>query len=82
MNDDSTIQPLIDETVRRDFEDAWRQGQPRPIERLLTQAKQKAEHLDTLEELVHIELEFAWKERSPIQYGESAGELWRPHVED
>ena len=82
MNDDSTILPHIDETVRRDFEDAWRLGQPKPIERVLEKSAPKNERLDTLEELVHIELEFAWKEHAPVRYAELAGELWRPHVED
>ncbi|MCI0359532.1 MAG: serine/threonine-protein kinase [Planctomycetaceae bacterium] len=50
----------IDEDLRRRFERAWLQGQPLPIEDCLP-PREAATWLPTLEELVHIELEFAWK---------------------
>ena len=49
----------IDETRRKAFESAWREGRPEPIERFLP-PEDDARHLATLEELVHIELEFTW----------------------
>jgi serine/threonine protein kinase/tetratricopeptide (TPR) repeat protein len=51
---------LIDEDARRRFEAAWRAGRPEPIEALLP-PPESPKHLPTLEELVLIELEFAWK---------------------
>src|SRR5436190_23995524 len=50
----------IDETARREFESAWRLGRPEPIERYLPPPDHPS-FLPTLEELVHIDLEFAWK---------------------
>lgn len=50
----------IDEEARRRFEVAWRCGQPEPIERYLP-ASDHPHYASTAEELIHIELEFAWK---------------------
>jgi tetratricopeptide (TPR) repeat protein len=50
----------IDEDARRRFEAAWRQGQPQPLERFLPPADDPR-YRATLEELVQIEMEFAWK---------------------
>ena len=50
----------IDESLRRRFEAAWRAGEPLPIEDCLP-PRDSAAYLPTLEELVCIELEFAWK---------------------
>jgi hypothetical protein len=50
----------IDEEARRRFEAAWRAGQPRPIDDYLPPPAHPS-YLSTLEELVLIELEFAWK---------------------
>jgi tetratricopeptide (TPR) repeat protein/predicted Ser/Thr protein kinase len=50
----------IDEDLRRRFEQAWLAGQPLRIEDCLPPRTSPA-WLATLEELVHIELEFAWK---------------------
>lgn len=50
----------IDETRRKAFESAWLEGRPQPIERFLP-PEDDGRHLATLEELVHIELEFTWK---------------------
>src|SRR5687768_15123320 len=50
----------IDEEARRQFESAWKQGRPRPIEEFLPPAGQGT-YLPTLEELIAIELEMAWK---------------------
>jgi serine/threonine-protein kinase len=50
----------IDETVRRRFEEAWGRGQPEPIEACLPEADESL-RTATLEELVCIELEFAWR---------------------
>jgi tRNA A-37 threonylcarbamoyl transferase component Bud32 len=48
----------IDETVRRRFEEAWLGGNPQPIEGCLP-ARNDPFYLATLEELIHIEMEFA-----------------------
>ncbi|MCH5377042.1 MAG: protein kinase, partial [Planctomycetes bacterium] len=45
---------------RRRFEAAWAETSPGPIEAFLP-AEDDARFLPTLEELVHIEMEFAWK---------------------
>ncbi len=50
----------IDEEIRRRFEEAWIRGEPRPIEDFIPEPDRE-EFPATLEELVHIELEFAWK---------------------
>ena len=50
----------IDEGARRRFERGWRDGLPEPLEAVLP-SQQSPNYLATLEELVHIELEFAWK---------------------
>jgi hypothetical protein len=57
----------VDEDARRRFEAAWREGRPGPIEHFLP-PESHAHYLGTLEELVHIDLELAWK-----AWGESAG---------
>jgi hypothetical protein len=51
---------LIDEGSRLRFEAAWRQNQPQPIEAFLPPPEQP-NYLPTLEELVLVEMEFAWK---------------------
>ena len=53
------MQP-VEEALRRRFEAAWLAGRPVPIEHCLPAAESPA-YDATLEELVHIELEFAWK---------------------
>jgi WD40 repeat protein/tRNA A-37 threonylcarbamoyl transferase component Bud32 len=50
----------IDEAARQRFEAAWRDGRAEPLERYLPPAEDPR-YLATLEELVHIELEFAWR---------------------
>jgi eukaryotic-like serine/threonine-protein kinase len=60
-------QVTLDEDARRRFESAWRRGAPEPIERCLPSADHPL-FLATLEELVHIELEFLWK---PSKHGSS-----------
>jgi hypothetical protein len=50
----------IDEGRRRAFESSWIEGRPEAIERHLP-APDRSDYLPTLEELVCIELEFAWK---------------------
>ncbi|MDP6635330.1 MAG: protein kinase [Phycisphaerae bacterium] len=50
----------IDETARRKFEAAWTAGAPEPIEDFLGDRDSPA-YLATLEELICIELEFAWR---------------------
>src|SRR5207244_3088708 len=60
MTTDSTYLGPIDEAALRRFEQAWRKGRPEPIDHFLP-AEDHPSYLATLEELVHIELEFAWK---------------------
>jgi eukaryotic-like serine/threonine-protein kinase len=50
----------IDESARRRFEAAWADGAPVPIEEFLP-ASDGPKYLATLEELICIELEFAWR---------------------
>src|SRR5712691_11075918 len=50
----------LDETQRKRFELARREGRMEPIEHFLP-GEEQPDYLATLEELVHIELEFAWK---------------------
>lgn len=50
----------VDEAARRRFEAAWHAGQPVAIETCLPEPGHPA-YLGTLEELVHIDLELAWK---------------------
>lgn len=63
--DDETGYQDIDETIRQQFEAGWLAGEPQPIEAVLSDSK-AANYLATLEELVHIELEFRWKNRDPL----------------
>ena len=60
MSSDPTSSPTVDEAARRRFEAAWRQARPGPIEQFLP-AENDPHFLPTLEELVLIELELAWK---------------------
>ncbi|HAA48794.1 MAG TPA: hypothetical protein DCE43_03695 [Planctomycetaceae bacterium] len=55
---------LVDETLRRRFEEAWINGAPLPIADCLPDPEADS-YLSTLEELVHIQLEFAWKTHRP-----------------
>jgi tetratricopeptide (TPR) repeat protein len=64
MSSPPTDSPTIDEQARRRFEAAWRAGRPGPIEQFLPGAE-SPHYLATLEELVCIELELAWKARRP-----------------
>ena len=64
MSNDNTYQ-TINENIRQQFESAWAAGNPQPIEALVGEPA-SANYLATLEELVHIELEFRWQERDPL----------------
>ncbi len=64
--DDPTRYPQINETVRLQFEEGWLSGEPQPIEALLHDSN-APNYLTTLEELVHIEMEFRWKNRDPLK---------------
>ena len=81
-----TIQPLIDEDrssprLRRRL--AQGLATARPVERLTNLGETEGRKISTLSRnSFTIELQFSWKERSPIQFGESAVHLWRLHVED
>ena len=65
MKEDATFQS-INETVRQQFEAGWMAGEPQPIEVLIGDAN-ASNYLATLEELVHIELEFRWKAENAKQ---------------
>ncbi len=61
MNDrNQADETRIDESQRHRFEQAWLSGSPLPLAECLP-ASGTPEYLPTLEELVHIQLEFAWK---------------------
>ena len=51
---------LINESLRQRFEASWAAGTPEPLSGCLP-GTDTSEFLPTLEELVHIQLEFAWK---------------------
>lgn len=51
---------LVDEPKREQFEAAWISGKPVTIEACLPDASTPS-YLPTLEELVHIDMEFAWR---------------------
>lgn len=63
MNSDSPAAPSVDEVLRRQFEAAWIADAPQAIEDCLPAADAPS-FLPTLEELIHIDLEFAWKQWS------------------
>ncbi len=50
----------IDAALCKQFESAWIEGNPQPIERFLP-SEEEASFTATLEELVAIELELSWK---------------------
>jgi tetratricopeptide (TPR) repeat protein/tRNA A-37 threonylcarbamoyl transferase component Bud32 len=50
----------VDQALRQRFESAWLRGQPEPIEQFLP-AEEDADYLTTLEELVCVELQLAWR---------------------
>ncbi|MCH7728267.1 MAG: cyclic nucleotide-binding domain-containing protein, partial [Planctomycetes bacterium] len=72
----------IDEHLRRQFEAAHARGCARPIDDFLPE-EETARYLPTLEELVLVELEFAWKAWSKQQQRELTGIGSQPaQVED
>ena len=58
MNATSVLE--VDEDARRRFESDWAKAQPQPIERYLPPEDHPA-YAGTLEEIIHIDLEMAWK---------------------
>ncbi|MBN2489802.1 MAG: protein kinase [Planctomycetes bacterium] len=71
----------IDEAERRRFEEAWARGRPVPIEECLPPAGSPSRS-GTLEELVHIELELAWKRAAGTGAAEAGAAGDAPLVED
>lgn len=76
-----TIVDALDEDRRRAFEAAWRDGRPRPIEEFLPPIGD-GRRASTLEELVQIELEFAWKRKRNELAESPQGSPVGPVVED
>jgi serine/threonine protein kinase len=64
----------IDEDRRREFERLWLQGKPAPLEKFLPH-ENDPHYLGTLEELVHIEIEMAWKQRFANKHNSPDDEL-------
>ncbi len=62
----------VDEAARRRFEQAWHQGRPAPLESFLPPPEDPC-HSATLEELIHVELEMAWKHKSRSSGSASSG---------
>src|ERR1700730_4920087 len=81
MDREFTPLPFLDEIARRRFESAWRAGHPEPIESLLPPPADP-KYLATLEELVHIELEFTWKSRESSADGKVARALRPVTIEE
>ena len=67
-----TSPPYVDETRVEHFESAWIRGEPPRIETSLPD-RGDSRYLPTLEELVLIDLEFAWKSH-PSQSVDTAGQ--------
>lgn len=67
----------IDEAARRCFEAAWANGSPVRIEEFLPE-ETDSRYLATLEELVHIEIEFSWKNRSRLNLPAGSSERQSP----
>ena len=70
----------IDEEVRRRFEKSWIDGQPNTIEDVLPNTDSD-DSVATLEELIHIELEFAWKALSTASDRRTRRDAAPPRVE-
>jgi len=70
----------IDEARRREFESAWTGGNPPPIADFLP-PEDSPMYLGTLEELVHLELEFSWK-RVGTTTTQGATRATNPRVQD
>src|SRR5437867_1195163 len=60
MLPDDTLMHSIDEAARRRLEQAWRDGQPAPLEQFLPPLEDPR-YPATLQELTLVELELAWK---------------------
>ena len=60
MADLEKPEETVDPTVSKSFEAGWASGAPEPIERFLP-AKESPQYLNTLEELVHVELQWTWQ---------------------
>jgi serine/threonine protein kinase len=60
MSSESGSFATVDGIACRRFEAAWNEGRPEPIEHFVP-AETHPSYLATLQELVHIELELAWK---------------------
>ena len=71
MNEPEKDLASIDERLRHRFESAWREGQPERIEDCLP-SETDPRYLGTLEKLIHIDLEFAWKASSAVKNDETA----------
>jgi serine/threonine protein kinase/Tfp pilus assembly protein PilF len=78
---DAHADPSLDEAARKQFEAARREGRPDPLEEFLP-PDDHPHYLGTLEELVHIDLEFAWKSQG--RPGDDGGPTRQtpPRVED
>jgi tetratricopeptide (TPR) repeat protein len=78
---DANADPSVDEAARKRFEAARREGRPEPLEQFLPPDDHR-HYLGTLEELVHIELEFAWKAHGRNGDADAATVAAPPRVED
>src|SRR5690242_1538991 len=76
----TSVPESIDEDARRRFEAAWRQGRPESIEQFLPPESHPG-YLATLEELIHIDLEFSWKTNRQASDGGTSADLRVERVE-
>jgi hypothetical protein len=74
MASDTPPVSLVNEDACRRFEAAWAEGRPAPLEHFLPEGESPG-FLATLEEPVHIKLEFAWKARR--RPGRPTNRVWR-----
>src|SRR5262245_19761430 len=72
MRGDGSNYLTIDAVARDRFEAAWTAREPEPLEQFLPADPTSALYLATLEELVKIELEWAWKSGRCPPGGEQA----------
>src|SRR5262249_13639801 len=77
--DSPTAPSLIDENACLRFEEGWLAGRPRPLADFLP-PEDSAAYRPTLEELVHLEIEFAWGAFGDAGTADGAGTDLRPRA--
>ena len=71
----------VDETCRQSFESDWSKGQAGPIENYLP-VKESEKYFGTVEELIHIDLEFRWKRFGELNNESRVASASPPSIEE